>query len=194
VKFLQTGIPASGNRWVRAALGIKHKAPWEYSLERTEKDVQHKVEGGVWGHFPPTNKVLIPNCMKIYVRRKSIKDQLVSYTHHPGKMKPPPYLKDYQPYTELENAMRTCAPFYKLMQPWEEHADYIIYYEDMCENWYRTLSPILSVLCITREEAHERVQAECGRVIRRGCPGIGQYKAIWNEHYQALYDELFNGL
>ena len=191
MNFLQTGIPASGNRWVRAALRARNKLSWNTPYEYIVQEIKRRCKGGVWCHVPYFPEFSSMNMPLIYIRRREIRDQLVSYTRHPGKMKPPDYITDYQPYTDLENAMRTCAQVYKLMQPWEEHATHIIYYEDLCKDWRQALGPLFEILKINPDAAHERVQHDCKNVVRKGCPGIGQYKEVWNAHYQALYEELF---
>ena len=197
VKVLLTAIPRSGTRWLKDSLGLNFgKIAWATHPDTFEG--QFRSKSRIWAHIPPFPNVLDvvkeQNYYVIYLRRKSIRDQITSYTFHQGKMRPPPYLVDYQPYTEIQNAMRTMAQFYRLMEPWKGRANAVIYYEDLCRNFEDTVFDVCEDLGLDSGKVRERAKKENPQYIHYGCQGIGQWKKRWTTEDKALYERLFYGI
>ena len=190
--FLLTGIPRSGNRWLMRSLGITYSTPWY--MKRKEIPAYIGERQILRGHIPAFPEIRNLNHLTVvYLSRRNIRDQIVSWTNHQSNMIPPPYIEDYQPWHEIPNAIRTNANIYPLLDPWLEHADHVVFYEDLCEDFEKATAPIYREiehidLQTGIQEAHKPPDM---RTFNKGCSGINQYLDVWNDEYEALYQEHF---
>ena len=189
--FLTT-IPRSGARWLRDSLEGFNKIPW-----LTPKDDIHiHIHGNTWGHIPPFPNVLerTKGFYRIYLRRKSIKDQITSFTHHDGLMLLPGYLKNFTPHNEIKNAIRIMARFYRYMEPWKKLVNRVLYYEDLCKDFDKAIFPLCEDLGIDHGPVVERSKKRVEQYIHLGCKGIGQHVSEWIPSDYKLYERLFRGI
>jgi hypothetical protein len=187
-KLLIASVPRSGLRWLRDSLGGFHNVPW--LTAKNDLHIHMQDNNRVCGHHPPFENVLALPHIKVYLRRKDPRDQITSFANHPHAMISPSYIEMHMPYTDINNAIRTMAQVYEYMDQWYEYADHIIYYEDLCEDFEKAVGP----MCVAiGESAHDLAaySKTQDRYKRKGCPGIGQYKAVWTDENYELYKELF---
>jgi len=189
MNFILTGIPSSGNRWIRSVLKVESKVPWK----TPRGDIVRKIRGhgSVWGHIPAFPEVLDLPYYKVHIRRKCVQDQICSFASRPMRAIPPDYIPVVLCNDEMEWAMRVMAFWYPLNELWLEKADHVLYYEDLCEDFASAIKPIVDALDMNMGDVMKRRGIRSG--YRLGCPGIGQHEKVWNEHYRALYEELFDG-
>lgn len=185
MRLLIASIPRSGLRWLRDSIGGFHNVPW-----LTPKDDLHihmRDCHRVCGHHPPFENVLALPHTKVYLRRRSAPDQITSYASHPHSMIAPEYICMHQPYTDINNAIKTMAQVYSYMEAWKEHADFIVYYEDLCGNFAEAVRPFMGHDA-DKLAAYSKTQT---KHVNKGCDGIGQSEC-WTDENWATYRESFS--
>lgn len=188
MRLLIASIPRSGLRWLRDSIGGFHNVPW-----LTPKDDLHihmRDCHRVCGHHPPFENVLTLPHTKVYLRRRSAPDQITSYANHPHSMIAPEYIQACEPHTDITNAIKTMAKVYKYMEEWKIHADFVIYYEDLCEDFRAAIAPLCRATGLNADEIAANSKQE-NRCLNVGCAGIGQHKAIWKDEHYREYERLW---
>ena len=186
MNILLTGIPSSGNRWVRYALGIRGKVPWNTTRGRIVNIIKDK---SAWGHSPPFPEVLDLPHYKVHIRRKSIPDQICSFAARPRRAIPPDYIQTIEYSDEMDRAIGVMALWYPLQEPWLERADYVLYYEDLCADFEQAITPV--VKAVGMDVGAVMTNSIHREGYRLGCPGIGQHKKVWEPRHYELFEELF---
>lgn len=180
-------IPRCGTRWLRDSIGEFQNIPWLTSVG----DLGHRVKSSnrTAGHHPPFPDILASEYVFVYLRRKSIPDQITSFANHPHEMILPEYLDNHKPYTRIENSIRIMAQFYPMMKDWRYYA-FTIYYEDLCDDFEKAITPFCKAASLDARKIAARSKTQT-RHVNKGCAGIGQ-SSIWTGEEWALYKELFN--